>query len=246
MTRDQEEFQDYLEASFEPFQTADQSFSLRPIQTDQEQEVEAMHSKAGAVSESFYIYHQALELFAKKAQDDKYTDLLLIESVGLGLGYNEVLAMLALSQSNLTLNCQIVSYETEKSLVELFLKRLEQPQRYPVYWKAFKSRVDFDEQKLSNLLLKTLSFRGALSIEQCFQFERKAILFDAYSNQTTQDLWRADFLNSYLSKTKKGSVFATYAATGNLNRALKKNEFENQKKSGFSGKRQSTLALKTH
>lgn len=233
MVNVQEEFKDYIEAGFKLVLTQDKSFSLMQEGLDEE-----MHARGGAVTESKYIYKEALDLFFKSDCSGE------VLSVGLGLGYNEILT----AQSALSFkikNLEILSYEKEEFLREAFLRRLKEPELYPNYWGAIlKSQEEIREvvEFLKAHLILNASFdeEAVLNLKQ----RRRAILFDAYSNKTSPELWGESFLDSFLLKSKKGSVLATYAATGVLNRALKKALFKNLKKKGFLNKRESTLAVK--
>lgn len=72
------------------------------------------------------------------------------------------------------------------------------------------------------------------------------IFFDAFSNQSTPELWTEDFLVQFLARASANKCgFATYAATGALNRALKLSHFIRHSQPGFSGKRESTRAFKS-
>ena len=237
----QEEFSDYIEAGFVPVLTEDGSLSLQPNEAfgaEQEQ----MHSRGGALSESVFIYFEALDYFFN--QDNQHIGK-VVESVGLGLGYNEVLTFLSCSK-NKAFDVRLFSYEAERILEPLFFKRLEQPEEYPVYWKQFSDRFDFDVSEACTFLKQKIELKGPLSefeIEKN-EKEQRIILFDAYSNKTTENLWTESFLKTYLSTCKEGSVLATYAATGVLKRKLEDCGFKNLNKSGFLKKRQSTLAVK--
>ncbi len=87
MKNDQEEFNDYLESGFEPILTKDGSFTLKKIGL-----VEEMHARGGALSESIFIYFYALEQFFKECKDGEEVEIL---SIGLGMGYNEILSACA-------------------------------------------------------------------------------------------------------------------------------------------------------
>jgi len=241
MSNFQEEFSDYIEAGFNPVLTDDGSLSLQPVEAfgvEQEQ----MHSRGGALSESIFIYLEALDYFFEVAESAHGP---VVESVGLGLGYNEILAAVSCFQNKRT-DIRLISYEAERALEPLFFKRLEDPESYPVYWKDFIAKFDFDLKELCSFLKKKIEFKGALekSLIEKNEKERRLILFDAYSNKTTASLWTEDFLEAYLSTCKEGSVLATYAATGVLKRKLEDAGFKNLNKTGFMKKRQSTLALK--
>lgn len=235
-SRIQEEFSDYLKLGFIPVGTEDGSFSLR-----QGEGAEPMHSLGGAFSESMYIYGEAIDLFLEA--DEKNSSGYEIISVGLGLGYNELLTALKDPKESV-----IISYELYKGLEELFLKRLNEPKLYPLYWAPFKDNHWSDEDiiRVSMNLKKRLKFEGPFSggTLKEWSFKKRLVLFDAYSSKTSADLWGEEFLNNLLSRCARGSVFSTYAATGALKRALRSNNFMNSNKSGFKGKRQSTLAIR--
>ncbi len=92
----------------------------------------------------------------------------------------------------------------------------------------------------------SLLLLGALNSETIFTDQFDIILYDAYSNNTSQDLWTEEFLNQFLTKSSSDCCsFATYAATGACKRALKLNGFKLQPKTGYAGKRESILAFKT-
>jgi len=237
----QEEFQDYIQAGFNPVLTADQTLSLQPAEAfgvEQEQ----MHSRGGALSESLFVYFDALNLFFD--QPDLAAGA-IVESVGLGLGYNEVLtAVAALNKKKH--NIELWSYESEKILEPLFFKRLEKPDSYPFYWSQFKQKIEFDLLEVCSFLKRKIDLKGALNRAAVEKNEKKQrlILFDAYSNKTSESLWTPEFLKAYLATCSSGSVLSTYAATGVLKRCLEDEGFENLNKTGFLKKRQSTLARK--
>ncbi|MBX9765937.1 MAG: hypothetical protein K2X47_01585, partial [Bdellovibrionales bacterium] len=69
------------------------------------------------------------------------------------------------------------------------------------------------------------------------------ILFDLFSSKTNQELWAEPFLTQFLEeRAEQRCVFASYAATGNLKRALRRHGFTLAQVAGFAGKRETTLA----
>ncbi len=238
MKNDQEEFQDYIKAGFEPVKTQDGSYTLKQQGLEEE-----MHARGGAISESIFIYYSALKSFFETCSDGDEVEVL---SVGLGMGYNEVLTATAYLQASLKLNLKVISYEKEAVLTELFLKRLNTIEDFPVFWGMF------NELETKGLSVKK-ALEGKLELKGSFESNslkalgesKRLILFDAYSNQTSKELWDDEFLKELLSKSTKGSMLTTYAATGALNRALRETGFKNLKREGFLYKRQSTLAVKT-
>ncbi len=241
MKNDQEEFYDYRGCGFEPTRTQDGSFTLK-----QQGLSESMHSSGGAVSESYFIYHEALKMFFKNCGEAEEVEVL---SVGLGLGYNEILTAQAqietLNETKSSFKLILDSYEKEQDLVDLFLKRIRAPQNYKNYWRPFVEKGLLPEE-VSKLLKKSLNFKGAFGEESLKNLRnlKKIILFDAYSKQTSAELWSESFLEEVFEKCGQGSVVVTYAANSSINRPLKKAGFINLKKDGFLGKRQSTLAIK--
>ncbi len=87
--------------------------------------------------------------------------------------------------------------------------------------------------------------RNWLTGETAFAAPFGVIYFDAFSNQSTPELWSDSFLIQFLQKTAADKCgLATYAATGALNRALKQSGFVRESQPGFSHKRESTRAFK--
>src|SRR5690606_15523901 len=78
---------------------------------------EAMHNSQGALEESVYIYGHALnESFSKLSSPQ-------VLSVGLGLGYNEILtSVYSLIHKLPSTSIRLTSYEQEEFLKDSFLK----------------------------------------------------------------------------------------------------------------------------
>jgi tRNA U34 5-methylaminomethyl-2-thiouridine-forming methyltransferase MnmC len=96
-------------------------------------------------------------------------------------------------------------------------------------------------------MAETKNFMLHESVEHAFELDVKlnVIFYDMYSNKMNQKYWSEEFLTELFRKCcASNCVIATYAATGALSRSLKNNGFVLEKKSGFSGKRHSTLALR--
>jgi hypothetical protein len=236
MQDDQEEFKDYVDSGFQLSLTADGSPTLTQVGLEEE-----MHSRGGALSESNYIYKQASELFFRNIDSERPFEVC---SIGLGLGYNEILSASVVAKNVKTHSrYQIRSYEKEGVLVDLFKKRIKAPHLYPRYWSLFK--ID-DQGSVISLLVDHLVHAGPFGRGSLKDIKKtpRLILFDAYSNKTSEELWSQPFLEDFLGKSGDGSVFATYASTGALNRALKNSNYRNLKKKGFLNKRESTLAIK--
>jgi len=242
----QEEFLDYFNMGYRTLETEDGSMTLKKNSPDSE----PMHSLKGALTESLYIYGEAVDLFLQAHSKDSSFDVL---SIGTGMGYNEIIAFTKIFDSDF-FNYNFKSFESERHLVDLFLKRVKSPEDYPEYTKPFTSCDLFNKNevclvkffKAIKCLENKVEFCGAFDevYLEALSCKKYLILFDAYSSKTSESLWTESFLDKVLKKCAKGSVFATYASTGVLKRALKANKFSNKDKKGFASKRQSTLAVK--
>lgn len=231
------EYVDYVKIGFEPVLTEDGSYTLK--QTSLEEE---MHARGGAVSESYFIYYEALKSFFLSCKEGDSVEVI---SVGTGMGYNEVLTAAALLESKVKIDLSVQSYEKEDVLIELFKKRFLSLSDFPYFWSTF-SKIDLDSEKIAEILKAKVDFHSSFDEEALSKIKssKKIILFDAYSNKTSEELWSEDFLKSLMAKCLKGSYFTTYAATGVLNRSLKSEGFKDLKRDGFLYKRESTLAVK--
>ncbi len=230
---------------FEVIRTKDNSPSLRP-KTSSGGPLELMHSHDGALSETLYIYGKACErLF-------EILDRPQILSVGLGLGYNELLtAALSLKYNK---KFELLSFESEELLKESFKA-----------WLLDKSSplTEIYNEILLNIL-SHLKMPNDLATDIKNQLLNKdewqlygtlspnsspkpvhGILYDAYSSKSTPELWTEEFLFWFLENfSQKDCLFVTYAATGVLNRILKNASFKRLNYKGFCSKREATWAVK--
>ncbi len=232
---------------YEIITTQDGSPTLRFFNTEVG---ESMHSHRGAFAETLYIYGAA---FAhNKATNNSSAHVI---SVGLGLGYNEILSICqAIKDDNLS-HLFIESYESEDFLVHQFVNWFsgDHSSLAPIYNQVLNL---FSEhfQISSKLILSTLKQKyenKSLRLKKSLKYTTplkpifNVILFDAFCSKTSPLLWQDDFLEHFISSAcANNCVFATYACKGNLNRALIKSGFSLEKREGFANKRQSTLAIR--
>lgn len=214
-------------------------------------EGEPMHSRAGALSESLYIYGSVI------AQGFECFEHPHILSVGLGLGYNELIvaAQSFLQEKDFSLH----SREVHPLLTQAFTRWLKDSAEdtpdnslhgtYDQILYAVASGMKVKPLGLKGLLReamgsKAFSLGGSLEEntpppEMAFNI----VLFDAYSSKTSPELWDEQFLQMFLDKwCAPKCLFTTYAKTGPLKRALLNGGFSIEKRPGFAGKRDSTLA----
>lgn len=211
---------------------------------------EPMHSLEGAFSETLYIYQPTVEAALKNAIKPVFL------SVGLGLGYNEILIACETLQHKRK-ELKIYSYESENFLIYNFMNWIKgQPsesdllevydrilQRFSECYKLPTSAIKMT--LLEWLETNQLKLNNSLS-EETTLVPANAILFDAFSSKTTASLWTQDFLNYFFTQSTGDPCYlSTYACTGELKRTLEKYGFEVEKRKGFGKKRQSTFASKS-
>lgn len=228
---------------------------------------EAMHSLKGAFSETVYIYGTALETCLQRG----FTPRIL--SLGLGLGYVEMLAaalILRASRTSLTTTtedqqtCALVneaggeSHELIRELRDWFTSWLtDTGSRPPEFSAAYDEILDrtsretgIPAKEIKSFLAKMMRegrwrIREALDPKTTFETRFGCICFDAFSSKTSPELWTEPFLMEFLARSSApGCVLSTYACTGALKRALKTSGFALTIREGFSSKRDSTFAVR--
>lgn len=211
--------------------------------------VEKMHHSGGALSESLYIYRAALNEALERGWPIR------IFSLGLGLAYNEIISISELRKREVG-EFKIFSFESVTQLREGFkawaggasggklafvldqvLKQVAQAQEVPA--------------PLLRSWIKAAIADGALEVREGFPADSGEVdqisvcFYDAFSKKMNPELWAEDMLKSTLDRLlSRNCVLTTYAATGTLNRSLKHLGFSLLDKAGFSGKRESTLAIR--
>ncbi len=226
--------------NYELVRTEDHSPTLRWLGSETQ---ETMHHRGGAYSETQLIYGEPL-------RESLQTGGRSAVSVGLGLGYNEILvAGECLRRSIAPDQFYLLSYEADAFLREHFINWLQSSEEfvYDEILTFFKKDQAAAVKSWLLLALKagTWSLQGALqpSFEKWKDME--VVFYDAFSSKTSPHLWQEDFLNEFMSRTCAPQCqFSTYACTGALKRALKANGFEVVIREGFQSKRNSTLGIR--
>jgi hypothetical protein len=232
---------------FHFLQTDDGSPSLK-LGSD----AEAMHSSKGAFAETVYIYGHAVTTAVGKGFSPTFL------SLGLGLGYNELLTTSLLLKNSVDFSkVRGESFELVDELTENFKAWLTNRELNKDFQKAYDqicslcSEHSGQEQTSIKSALRKLvenenwKLQGALTAQTNLPQKISCFLFDAFSSKTSPELWSEDFLSSFLNTcAAPQTILATYAATGTLKRALLKNGFEVQVRPGFAGKRESTFAIR--
>ncbi len=208
---------------------------------------EKMHSLHGALSESLYIYKPTISAALKHCQEPH------ILSMGLGLAYNELIALALLASADKK-HFSLASYEKEDFLNQsLVLWLQEQTHALTATYDIILSQIA-EHFQMSPPILKSFAqekwltglwtLNGELPHHSAPPNKFHALLYDAFSGQSDKDLWEEGKLNMFLKNYADPDLcfLSTYAATGNLTRALKSQGFFVEKKKGFGVKRESTWA----
>lgn len=223
---------------------------------------ESMHHSKGAGSETLYIYGQAMDYIWST---HKASDPMTVWSVGLGLGYNEILWVQRTQQLGFDpFHTTLISFEREPDLVKSFLDWVLErntSESLKIYDQVFLSlqqsgKPILNLKKLKSTLQKMYEQKRWLiqqTLDQTWLEQQPAdipaaelCLFDAFSQKTSPELWNEEFLNRFIKQalSKKKCLWVTYACTGLLRRTLIQQGFEFTKKPGFEGKRDSTWAIR--
>ena len=226
-----------------------------------------MHHFDGAAGESWYVYglplRQALLLEAQNKNSPSLTQFKVV-SVGLGLGYIEILWSLLKAEFTKPLKgheylMTLDSFEKIESLQQNFLAWIEDQTQ------ASSEFYDLAFQKLVAGMPALEALSSLKEFKDFFRLEIKTekinlyqdlleyseakkwnfICFDAFSKNTDQCLWNSDFLDSFFERySDTDCIFSTYAATTQLKQVLVKHRFTLIKRVGYSGKRECTLAVR--
>lgn len=206
---------------------------------------EKMHHFKGAFSETVYIYGPAIDWALENTEEPS------LMSLGLGLAYNEILTFAKAAAA--AREIRLTTFEMDDLLVCALKKWIsgERDSWSEAYDKIVslttahvqispESLITKIRQSYANGRWKILGrFPDALTSQTRFN----GILYDAFSRKMDDGLWTEEFLSQFLAHhCDAKSCLATYAATGNLKRALKKNQFSLNIKPGFGGKKESTFA----
>ncbi len=227
---------------FEP--TDDSSFTMRFIDTETGTASECMHSLRGAFSETDYIYGHAIRSVFSLGLKPHFL------SVGLGLGYCEILLAALMLQAGVGVSV-VESFESDARLRVQFsnwMSACDVPHAFQkVYDQTLKSSAvlcGVDETQ-ARRLLSAIRLRDSLTADTLFDQKFSCIFFDAFSSKSSPELWTQEFLENFFTRACAPScIFSTYACTGVLKRALRNSGFDVEIRPGFSSKRDSTFAIR--
>lgn len=222
--------------------------------TDDQGTAESMHHSGGAASETWYIYGSVMEKVFQNAERLQISPIKTC-CVGLGLGFIEM--AYALNALNQKINGQIDSFEIVAGLVKNFKHWILKNENSTgeIYDLAFCKLVETNQKfintpksavqdYLKSQLEKNFLIHGDL-LTYSETKKWHLVCFDAFSKKSSEAIWTDQFLNQFIEKhCEDNCVFTTYACTSELKRILKIHGFTILKRPGFSGKRESTLAVR--
>jgi len=198
---------------------------------------EHYHSTFGAVRESLHI-------FIRYGYKSVSTDPLMILEFGFGTALNALLTLYESLNDGRRVN--YVSVE-KYPLKDDIYKQLDYSKFLPAgkksYFKLLHECPWEEKCMISDnfsLLKIEKDFRNIV-MDKTFDI----IYFDAFAPGKQPDLWTADMLRLVSALTKKGGVFVTYSAKGQLRRELTELGFRVEHPPGPPGKRHITRAVKT-
>ncbi len=217
---------------------------------------ESMHSLRGAFGETVYVYGTAIKRSMVFFENQIYGPRIF--SMGLGLGYVEIVAAALNWDRNLKVRGQ--SFEIIPELTASFRAWLngepEQLVPHVVYDDVLERTRGLELSKVFDAAAIKLWLKdavaqgdwilsGEVKADTAWDQTFHCIAFDAFSAKTSPDLWTREFLDRFLRQAcSTPCVLATYACTGHLKRALKDGGFHIDIRQGYASKRDSTLAVR--
>ena len=233
------------------YKTKDNSVSLS-LQSEDES-TELMHSVDGAFSETVYLYEDIVKTVLNNSHVNNKNVFL---SLGLGLGYVEILVTAYFLKNCPSKKFKIYSYEKKEDL-RCFFKKFIFGEEIPfVFYECYKSIVvnfcqlySLQEEQLlqelkNRILNQEILFCEDYHLNTQIPEKINGLFFDAFSIKTSPDLWEDELIHQILNACDSNACFATYACRSHLKKLLVSHHFILQKKKGYGGKKQSTFAYR--
>ena len=242
----------WQEVGFSLEKTQDGSPTLRrPTPTRPDFETgQSMHHSGGAWEETVYIYKPVTD-WVKEQQFPESRFL----SVGLGLGYVELLVAREFLNQAAGQKLQLQSFEIVPELRDYFKAWIFQQPLHPEVQSTYDQMGQFvfssDLEKiqqgkdfLADLYTKKMwRIDGALEDFPTPEPIYHGLMYDAFSRAVSPDLWTPEFLKKFLRQwASPESCLGTFSCTGDLKRSLKQEGYDLQVRLGFQSKRNCTLA----
>ncbi|WP_186645227.1 MnmC family methyltransferase [Fluviispira vulneris] len=234
------------------YKTQDNSWTVSIV--SDEIQTELMHSQSGSFSETIYVYLPVVDFVIKNNLDPVFL------SIGLGVGYIEIMLFAYLLNKNISdeylSKLFIFSFEKEEKLIQFFTAFFLDKSLPKSFHACYSSILQLNSEYFSvdknelKLFIREFILKNNFVINNKFTSETQltkpasGIFFDAFSANSSPDLWHESYIDNILSQENcaSSSAFATYASKSMLKRKLKENHFNLLKKKGFAGKRECVFA----
>lgn len=197
---------------------------------------EHYHSVHGAIQESGHIFIEN----GFKSVSASLSDIL---EIGFGTGLNALLTLLACKGTGSVVNyTTIEKYPLKAEMTEnlnygtLISEDASRLLReiHSCRWNEFVQLTDnFNLRKVEGDLI-TMEVNGHYNM----------VYFDAFGPDKQPEMWSGNVFSKISRVTRKGGVFVTYSAKGQVKRNLRENGFEVKLLPGPPGKRQMIRAVK--
>lgn len=227
--------------------TQDGSPTLRRLEASRPDflDGQSMHHTGGAWSETLYIYGEVTRQI--RQWQIPFPSFL---SVGLGLGYNELLIAREMPQP-----FRLWSFESLPQLSQCFLdwvfertlsEEIQSTYDLVGHYVSEGSAAQLKEIKVKlQRAYENQAWVLAGALEETAPPAQKfhGIMYDAYSRAVCPQLWDPDFLKQFLKNWADPlCCLSTYSSAGDMKRSLKANNFSLDLRPGFQSKRQCTWA----
>lgn len=205
---------------------------------------EHYHSQHGAIQESQYVFIQnglekAVETFQK----------IKILEVGFGTGLNALLTYVAAANFDKNIAIEYHTIEAFPLSIDL-IESINYPEILNVkdlrnIFNKFHSCPPGEEVKMSEFFTFVKyhqKLRDYFSSHSENDFN--LLYYDAFAQYAQPEMWEQDIFLELSKRMVKDGIFVTYAATGNLKRALNDVGFKVEALPGAPGKREMTRAFR--
>ncbi|MBX9703055.1 MAG: hypothetical protein K2X39_02770 [Silvanigrellaceae bacterium] len=235
--------------------TQDGSFSIKIHEGNKI--YECMHSEKGAFAETLYVYEPVINFVL--AQQSPPLPLSFL-SLGLGIGLVEMLTVGKLfsicPDLLLKSDFSLESFESEEILIENFKNLFFAPKKIESDFLFYQTNLEkvclhyhlhletFKQCFVYLIENKKINFRGKFHSGSQVNKNLSGVFFDVFSPKFSPELWHDKTLSLLINQTNQFCAFASYASRSSLKKILQSSNFFLQKRKGFAGKRECTLAIK--
>ena len=211
---------------------------------------ELMHSVDGAFSETIYLYSDVLKYALNNSIE------IVFLSLGLGIGYIEILVCAYVLKNFPGKKFTLFSFEKEDDLRIFFQKFIFEEEIPAVFQEAYTqilnlfcvhyeiNYVELKNEIRNRIKNNEIIFYGEYNLQTNLEAPINGLFFDAFSINTSPELWTDDLIEKILNSCATHAAFATYAARTQLKKLLVSHDFKLEKKKGYGGKKESTFAFR--